>query len=368
LKRFLAAFTGLLLIAATGCSAPPDPPEAATARARETDLWRAGAPTYAPDEYAAFLAALGRAEDGLRKEKGKFFLLRDFEPVEAGFREAAALGDAALAKIAEEKRRVSAEAESRMALVEEALRRMDSLSSTLNKRRTERRHLIQAELLLSEARGYFGREAYGESLARIEAASKHIEAAGGTLSPLLARYTDPSQLRRWRQDAEETVRESRSSGGYAIIVEKLSRSLVLYKNGRPLRTFRVGLGINGLADKLHAGDNATPEGKYQVVRKLPVSRFHKALLINYPNSEDRRRYSKAKDRGLIPGRRGIGGSVEIHGGGRDSLTQGCVSMENEDMDWLFPLIGAGTPVTIVGAMEPGGPGEIVMPGANESHE
>jgi lipoprotein-anchoring transpeptidase ErfK/SrfK len=48
---------------------------------------------------------------------------------------------------------------------------------------------------------------------------------------------------------------------------------------------------------------------------------------------------------------GIGGDIEIHGGGPDSLTRGCISMDNDKIDELFGLVSVGTAVTIVGTNE-----------------
>ncbi|PIP70350.1 MAG: hypothetical protein COZ31_09250 [Nitrospirae bacterium CG_4_10_14_3_um_filter_44_29] len=85
---------------------------------------------------------------------------------------------------------------------------------------------------------------------------------------------------------------------------------------------------------------------------LPIlSRYHKALLINYPNEEDRKIFNDAKRKGLIPSRAGIGGLIEIHGGGKDGMTYGCVAMENKHIEELYNIIKAGTPVTIVGTMD-----------------
>ena len=73
------------------------------------------------------------------------------------------------------------------------------------------------------------------------------------------------------------------------------------RTARSYRTYDVGLGFNGLADKRFAGDNATPEGRYTIVRKIPSSLYYKALLIDYPNDEDRRWFAREKARGTIPG-------------------------------------------------------------------
>ena len=77
--------------------------------------------------------------------------------------------------------------------------------------------------------------------------------------------------------------------------------------------------------------------------------YHRALLIDYPNANDRRDHAEAVRRGLVPGRRGSGGLIEIHGdGGRgQDWTNGCVALSDADIDRLFPEVEVGTPVTLV---------------------
>jgi murein L,D-transpeptidase YafK len=113
----------------------------------------------------------------------------------------------------------------------------------------------------------------------------------------------------------------------------------------------VGLGARSISDKMFAGDRATPEGKYRITKKLARSKYHKALLINYPNDEDRRQFEQAKRRGAIPRRAGIGGLIEIHGGGKDGQTYGCVALDNHQMDEIYAIADVNTPVTIVGARD-----------------
>jgi murein L,D-transpeptidase YafK len=158
-------------------------------------------------------------------------------------------------------------------------------------------------------------------------------------------------MNKWQRLAKETIDESKNSDTSAIIVNKSKRILVLYKSGAPFKTFSIGLGRNGSFDKLHAGDNSTPEGKYRIIKKISVSRYHKALLINYPNEEDQRDFIRAKKKGAIPAGARIGGLIEIHGGGEDSMTYGCIAMDNKDIDDIFNFVSVGTPVTIVGAVD-----------------
>ena len=68
-------------------------------------------------------------------------------------------------------------------------------------------------------------------------------------------------------------------------------------------------------ERLHSGDKATPEGRYRVtvVKRTPATKYYKALLLDYPSSEDRQRYSAARSRGEVPSAADIGGLIEIHG-------------------------------------------------------
>ncbi|MDD2279628.1 MAG: L,D-transpeptidase, partial [Bacteroidales bacterium] len=56
--------------------------------------------------------------------------------------------------------------------------------------------------------------------------------------------------------------------------------------------------------------------------------------------------------GIIPRNSRIGGSIAIHGGGGRGIdwTEGCVALENNDMDKLFLLCSVGSPVAIVGSL------------------
>lgn len=169
---------------------------------------------------------------------------------------------------------------------------------------------------------------------------------------LHARLGEPSNLRQWKQWAEMTIQESLRAGDTAILVDKLRRRVTLYRAGRPVAHFPAELGANGLRRKEHAGDRATPEGMYRVVqvKEAPETRFYKALLINYPNDEDRMRFALGQRRGSISARAGIGSLIEIHGDGGEGRdwTDGCIALTNEDIDRLFAHVRVGTPVTIVG--------------------
>ena len=158
----------------------------------------------------------------------------------------------------------------------------------------------------------------------------------------------------WRRMAQRTVEWSRAHGAAAIVVSKADRLLTLYRNGRRAVSYPVRLGFNGVLEKRYQGDGATPEGQYWVIKKRDrgQTQFYRALLLDYPNSEDRRRFQLARTAGAIPAESFIGGQIEIHGKEDMFLSQtlGCVMLDNREIDAVFEATAVGTPVTIVGAM------------------
>jgi len=164
-----------------------------------------------------------------------------------------------------------------------------------------------------------------------------------------------SDYNRWKSLANDAIAASRS-GGKVILVDKVAHILYVYQSGKAIRSFDAEFGPNWMAHKERAGDRATPEGNYHVTSEKASgnSAYHKALLLDYPNAEDRRNFAINKKNGLISRRTGIGNLIEIHGnGGRGfDWTSGCVGLRDRDIDDLCRLVGSGTRVTIVGSIEP----------------
>jgi murein L,D-transpeptidase YafK len=109
-----------------------------------------------------------------------------------------------------------------------------------------------------------------------------------------------------------------------------------------------------MLEKRFQGDGATPEGRYRVTDKRGPgqTQFYRALALDYPNAEDRRRFDLAKKSGKIGPAKGIGGLIEIHGADNELLAQtlGCIMLDNPNMAVLYEGVSVGTPVTIVGAL------------------
>jgi murein L,D-transpeptidase YafK len=86
------------------------------------------------------------------------------------------------------------------------------------------------------------------------------------------------------------------------------------------------------------------------VLKKTASRYYLALLLDYPNEEDRRQFLQAQKKGRIPARAVIGGLIQIHGGGTEGMTNGCIALDNGKMKELFDRVEIGTPIVIVGTL------------------
>lgn len=159
----------------------------------------------------------------------------------------------------------------------------------------------------------------------------------------------------WKRLANDAIAASRG-GNRVILVDKVAHILYVYQSGNAIRSYAAEFGPNWMARKEWAGDKATPEGNYHISSKKDRGNttYYKALLINYPNAEDRMRFAAKKSKGLISRRSGIGNLIEIHGNGGKGFdwTVGCVGLRDRDIDDLCRLVGSGTRVTIVGSIQP----------------
>ncbi|NNF38906.1 MAG: L,D-transpeptidase [Gemmatimonadetes bacterium] len=215
-----------------------------------------------------------------------------------------------------------------------------------------RRALFETRARHTEAERLLDAGRVSDAAALLDSVSVALTAVRIEAHGLVARYADESSVRRWNGWVAEAVAESRTSGNVTMVVDKDLRRLSLFRSGILLSEHRVDLGSNASGVKLHQGDRATPEGRYRVLERkdLGASRYGRALLLDYPNPEDRDRLRRAIDAGTV--RRGTspGGLIEIHGaGGRnEDWTDGCVALPDTEMAEVFDRAPLGTLVVIVG--------------------
>jgi murein L,D-transpeptidase YafK len=131
-------------------------------------------------------------------------------------------------------------------------------------------------------------------------------------------------------------------------VKKSAQKLYVYF-GDTFKVFRISLGTNPVGHKTRKGDNKTPEGTYRITFKNPKSRGYKSLKLSYPNESDRR---NAQRLGVSPG-----GDICIHGlwwgnqnpktHWKDNWTQGCIAVNNEQIDEIYRWSAVDTEITIL---------------------
>lgn len=346
----VAALIFSCLLPLAGCSEPPIPVQVDLAVKQDQDLWKVGVPKFAPYAYEEYAATLRAGHEMVTTERSKFIWFQDYDTVAKFFGDVIAQGEQVRTAALTARSRESSDISLQILKVAESLRILRDLAENVRDKKMTTRGLTRAEVLLDEARGHARNDDWEKARRAIREASLNLDSAVKSTRQMMARFADGQQIARWRAQVANSIQRSRTSGGYLIVVNKLDRELTLYKAGLQVKTYPAGMGINYLTDKLYAGDRATPEGEYRVSRKLPASKFYKALLINYPNEEDQARFALAKRRGELSKRAQIGGLIEIHGGGTDGLTNGCVALDDRNILELYNTVDVGTPVVIVGAL------------------
>jgi murein L,D-transpeptidase YafK len=135
-----------------------------------------------------------------------------------------------------------------------------------------------------------------------------------------------------------------------VVVIKSKRVMLLMKEGKIIKAYRIALGKNPMGKKINKGDGKTPEGRYFIIDRNPNSNFHKSLRISYPNEKD---FENARRKGLHPG-----GDIAIHGLSKrveylgkyhiiEDWTEGCIAVTNEEIEEMWRLVHNGTPIEIL---------------------
>ncbi len=134
-----------------------------------------------------------------------------------------------------------------------------------------------------------------------------------------------------------------------VLVEKSARRLTLLREGRVLASYPVSLGFSPEGHKQREGDGRTPEGRYTIAYRNPLSVAHLSLKVSYPNAGDE---EAARAGGYPPG-----GDIMIHGimNGYSWLgrlhrlrdwTSGCVGVANDEMRDIYARVDVGTPIEL----------------------
>ena len=158
-----------------------------------------------------------------------------------------------------------------------------------------------------------------------------------------------------KRKVKRKMRNSDPTGTVYIIIDKSDYELSVYDDEGWYATYPVVFGNKDLGDKLMEGDKRTPEGTFKIISKRPHEKWHKMLMLDFPNKESWMKFKQRKAGGEIPRTARIGGGIAIHGTWpNDNLvvddftnwTQGCISLRNEDLDELDDFLPIGTKVMI----------------------
>ncbi|WP_295447135.1 L,D-transpeptidase family protein [uncultured Thiodictyon sp.] len=136
-----------------------------------------------------------------------------------------------------------------------------------------------------------------------------------------------------------------------VVVKKSDRKLQLLQKGKVVKEYRVALSDNPRGHKIREGDRRTPIGDYVLDWRNPNSKYHKAIHVSYPNARD---MEFAKFLGVEPG-----GMIMLHGLPNDvtspvlradyrrvDWTNGCIALQDNEIDEIWRMVRDGTPIRI----------------------
>ena len=341
-------------VSLTACveTVPPEMVEAIESLDR--DLLQLRAAEVAPGEYAAFAHQWVTLRNRVDAEEDSIRWPWESNDLEQALRQLRAEGAKTVARLTEQQETERHAAAQQLADVESRARILATEVGAIDSRLILAEKPVETDLLLKQARAFYEQGRYEQSLDASDRASRHLAAQSALLQRELGRYASPDRIAQWQRMARETIEWSKKHRASAIVISKAERSLTLYRSGQKILSYPVRLGFNGIKEKRYQGDGATPEGRYRVAGKRGrgQTQYYRALLLDYPNQEDRRRFLNDRKKGNIPASRDIGGQIEIHGVDNELMAQtlGCVMLENSQMSALFERVDNGTPVTIVGAL------------------
>jgi L,D-peptidoglycan transpeptidase YkuD (ErfK/YbiS/YcfS/YnhG family) len=332
----------------------PKPPEEKVTYARIalSEATSNKADTYSKKLYHEAKALYDSAMINWQEENKRFIYFRNYEKV-AGFAELSA-------KKAEQAAKISKNNFSDLNVyLKQKIDKLNNIADQIDKRYASYplsadvwNRISKGRMLLKESEVAYRKGQYAQAKVKITDSelllNESFEKANTHLKEYFNSFPD------WKKWSDRTIRESRQNKNYAIIIDKYSRKCLVYQSGIKKCEYHVELGKNWVGDKRVKGDKATPEGMYRVVKKFGSNKtkYHKALLINYPNETDKEEFRNEIAKGTLPRNAKIGSLIEIHGDGGRGIdwTEGCISLTNSEMDVVFKVAREGTPVTIIGSM------------------
>ncbi|MDH4301343.1 MAG: L,D-transpeptidase [Nitrospira sp.] len=346
--------SALCVVCFSGCVQAVPPDLLAALESIDQDMIALRAPETAPEEYGAFVRQWIALKSRVELDDDVIRWPWETSELENELRGLYLRGERTVSQLHDRQADRQRTAQSKVGSIEDRFHLMRSHIGSIDGRIVLGERVVQTDLLVKQARTFFEQKDYRRAIQLAEEANQALVHQTALLTQELGRYADGKRIASWQAMAQQTVDWSRTHQSPAIVVSKAERELILYKNGRKVLSYPVRLGFNGIREKQFQGDGATPEGRYRVIDKRGPgqTQFYRALVLDYPNAEDRRRFDLAKKTGQIGLGKGIGGLIEIHGVENEYAQQtlGCVMLDNPSMAALFESVPVGTPITIVGAL------------------
>lgn len=350
----LCVVVALIALAVSLVLLLPEAPRAELRLAREklVEAQISGAEIYAPQLYEAARQSYDSAMIYWSVQNERFFLAREYSKVTEQVDQAIRQANESSEKAIEQKKRTNRFLVRGMMSLDQQVADYERVYKKIPLPAAIAQAHNQGKLKLGECKAAYEAGRLAEASKNYAKAADLIESSAKRAEQFMSKWF--VNYPQWKRNGDEAIRLSRG-GKRVILVDKYAHRCVIYQNGQALKTFEAELGINWIGDKRLKGDKATPEGIYKVIQKKDRkhTRFHKALLLNYPNDEDKRRIAEEKKNGTLARLAQPGGLIEIHGHGGKGVnwTDGCVALKDDDMDQLFRIVAEGTPVVIVGSLK-----------------
>jgi L,D-peptidoglycan transpeptidase YkuD (ErfK/YbiS/YcfS/YnhG family) len=323
------------------------------ARIAISEAKKVRADSYAPSLFKESEKLYDMAITRWKSENEKFILKRDFASIDQLVELSVAKAKEARNKALSHSNDLETSIGASIKTLENSIEKYDKLFNNLPLRKVTFQNYEKGLMLLKEAKYDYKAKNYLVSKPKIDKASKYLTDCFNAVKSYLKDYF--SNYSSWKEWNDRTIGASKKNKSDAIVVDKYAKKCYVYKSGKLKHTFDCELGKNWIGRKRHKGDKATPEGVYHVTKKLDSkkTKYYKALLINYPNDEDKTRFQKEISQGTLPRKTQIGGMIEIHGNGGKGVnwTEGCIALKDSDMDIIYRFAEVGTAVTIVGSLE-----------------
>ncbi|MBE0650899.1 MAG: L,D-transpeptidase family protein [Bacteroidales bacterium] len=314
------------------------------------DAKKSEATVFAAEKFAEAKSEFGMAMDEWEFQNKQIFIHRNYHKTITLAKKTVELCNEATKKAGEEKDSVKNRMIHLLPSIEQKINYFEKYYKNLPLTKSTFNAYSNSKLKYQEATNSFQQSKIYEALTQAGEAESLINQASAKAKLLLEDYFRDYHL--WLKNAR-LARSLSSRGQTVILVDKLAATCSVLKSGKTLETFHAEFGQNWTGDKIRRGDKATPEGVYKIIRKKDHgnTKYYKSLLLNYPNNEDKARFTALIKKGNIPKNSKIGSLIEIHGdGGKGvSWTDGCIALSNADMDKVFQQCRVSTPVIIIGS-------------------